>query len=184
MLAVAVLALLAACSIPNMAEPVAITPAETPVRTAVPASPGASGLVDASEVFLVDGGGRLVPVHRAPASGDTTAQVTQVLSQLTAGPDPDEQSRGLSSAIPPGLSVMLEGVVGSRAVVDIEGTDPGPATEEARLATAQVVLTLTSLPQVDSVLLKRNGQPHAVLPDGELTEQPLTREDVVSLVQQ
>ena len=117
-------------------------------------------------------------------AGDTTAQVTQVLSQLTAGPDPDEQSRGLSSAIPPGLSVMLEGVDGSKAIVDIEGTDPGPATEEARLATAQVVLTLTSLPQVDSVLLKRNGQPHAVLPDGELTEQPLTREDVVSLLQQ
>ena len=66
---VAVMALLAACSIPNMSEPAVITPAATPARAAVPASPGASGQLDTSVVFLVDGSGKLVPVRRAPASG-------------------------------------------------------------------------------------------------------------------
>ena len=176
-------ALLTACSIPNMSAPVAITPPATPTHVASPASPDLSG-AGASEVFRVGSDGKLVPGRRAPTSGDTRAQVTQALSQLTAGPDGAEQSRGLSSAIPPGLSVMLVRLIGPQAIVDIKGTDPGPATEEARLATAQVVLTLTSIPSVDSVLLTRNGNPRAVLPDGELTQLPMTRQDVAALLQQ
>jgi spore germination protein GerM len=178
-----VAALLTACGIPNMSAPVAITPVATATRTASPASPDLTG-PGGSELFLVGSDGKLVPVRRAPTSGDAKAQVEQALSQLTAGPDGDEQARGLTSAIPPGLSVMLSRMVGPQAVVDIRGSDPGPATEEAKLATAQVVLTLTSIPAVDSVLLTRNGQPQAVLPDGELTDRPMTRADVAALLQQ
>jgi len=174
---------LAACSIPNMSSPVAITPVATPTRTTAPATPDLSG-AGGSELYLVGSDGKLVPVRRAPTSGGTKSQVEQALGQLTAGPDGDEQARGLTSAIPPGLSVMLVRLIGSQAIVDIKGTDPGPATEEARLATAQVVLTLTSIPTVDSVLLTRNGRPQAVLPDGELTQLPMTKEDVAALVQQ
>jgi hypothetical protein len=175
--------LLTACSIPNMSEPVAITPASTPTRAAAPSSQDLIG-PGGSELFLVGADAKLVPVRRSPVTGDTKTLVTKALSQLTGGPDQSEQSRGLSSAIPPGLSVMLVRLIGTQAIVDVKGTDPGPATEEARLATAQVVLTLTSIPQVDSVLLTRNGRPQAVLPDGELTQLPITRDDVASLLQQ
>jgi spore germination protein GerM len=182
MVCVAVVVLVG-CGIPNMSTPVAITAAATPTRATAPASPDLSG-PGGSELFLVGSDGKLVPVRRAPTSGDTHSQVEQALSHLTAGPDGDEQARGLTSAIPPGLQVMLVRLIGSQAIVDIKGTDPGPATEEARLATAQVVLTLTSIPSVDSVLLTRNGHPQAVLPDGELTQLPMTKDDVAALMQQ
>jgi Sporulation and spore germination len=176
--------LLTACGIPNMSEPAAVSTLATPTRPASAASSYPTTTGRGPEVYLVGSDARLVPVRHVPASGDVAAMATQALSQLTAGPDPDEQARGLSSAIPPGLSVMLVRLKGPLAIVDVKGTDPGPATEEAKLATAQVVLTLTSIPGVDSVLLTRNGVPQAVLPDGELTQLPISREDVAGLLKQ
>jgi spore germination protein GerM len=177
-------ALLAGCGIPNMDEAAKVSPPSTPTHAPAP-SPNPSAVGGPSVVYLVGSDGRLVLVHGQPIAGDTSALVTQTLSQLTAGPDQVDRDRGLSSAIPPGLTVKLVKLIGGQAVVDIGGTDPGPAADQARLATGQVVLTLTALPQVDSVLLTRNGRPTgAVLPDGELTQLPLTRADYMVLVQQ
>jgi spore germination protein GerM len=174
---------LAACGIPNMAKPVAFSP-PTPSPAAASPSPRLTSTGAAAEIYLVGPAGKLVPVRRDNVVGDVSSQATEVLSQLTAGPDQQDLARGLSSAIPPGLTVMLVRLSGQLAVVDLKGTDPGPATDEARLATAQVVLTLTSIPPVSQVLLTRNGVPQAVLPDGELTQLPMTRDDVSALLQQ
>jgi len=174
---------LASCGIPNMADPERITPPPTPRGVPVATPSNLSVVGGAAELFLVGADNKLAAVRRAPIAGDTQALVSQTLSQLTAGPDEEERARGLSSAIPPGLTVQLVRLIGTQAIVDIGGTDPGPAAEEARLATGQVVLTLTAIPQVDSVLLTRNGRPlEAVLPDGVLTELPLTRDDFMVLV--
>jgi spore germination protein GerM len=173
----------ASCGIPNMADPAPMTQPPTASRAPVTTPSNLSVVGGAAELFLVGADNMLVAVRRPPIAGDTHALVTQTLSQLTSGPDDEERARGLSSAIPPGLTVQLVRLIGTQAIVDIGGTDPGPAAEEARLATGQVVLTLTAIPQVDSVLLTRNGRPlEAVLPAGVLTELPLTRDDYMVLL--
>jgi len=177
-------ALVTACGIPNMDTAEQITPPSTPTHSPVVSPTDLDVVGGAAVLYLVGDDGRLVLVRRGPIAGDTRALVGQTLQELTSGPDQDERDRGLSSAIPPGLTLTPVRLIGSQAVVDIGGTDPGPAADQARLVTGQVVLTLTALPQIDSVLLTRNGRPlEAVLPDGELTELPLTREDFTVLVQ-
>jgi hypothetical protein len=52
------------------------------------------------------------------------------------------------------------------------------------LAVAQVVLTVTSVPGVDSVLVTRDGAPVELpLPGGALTSGPVTGRDYISLVE-
>lgn len=174
---------LVACGIPNMVDPVAISPVTTPSRVAQGSGSGVAITGGSSRLFFVVGDDRLHGVDRGPLTGTVRAQVTQVLSELTGGPDGEELAAGLSSAIPPGLTLRLVELDGSQAIVDVEGTDPGPGGNQAHLVAGQVVLSLTALPAIDSVLLTRNGQPHgSALPDGELTTKPLTRDDYTVLV--
>ena len=52
------------------------------------------------------------------------------------------------------------------------------ASDSNRLEVAQIVLTATSVPGVDAVLLELAGEPiEAPLPDGELADRPLTAQD-------
>ena len=175
-------ALVAGCGIPNMGAAERITPPPTPSRAPVTTPTDLNVVGGPAVLYLVGSDNKLVLVRRGPIAGGTRELVTQTLGELTAGPDQVERDRGMASAIPPGLTLTLVRLIGSNAVVDIGGTDPGPAADQAKLAIGQVVLTLTAIPQVDSVLLTRNGRPlEAVLPDGELTELPLTREDFTVL---
>jgi spore germination protein GerM len=62
--------------------------------------------------------------------------------------------------------------------VDIGGAAEAPSGRESRTAVAQIVLTATSLPEVEGVLLTRAGTPvEAPLPSGELTSAPLSAAD-------
>ncbi|MFI5099853.1 MAG: GerMN domain-containing protein [Actinomycetes bacterium] len=175
---------LSGCGLPTMDAPAAITQAALPTRTAQsqaggPVTPGAP-----AELFFVSRGQKLQAVRREHVSGTPEQLIDQTLQQLVAGPDDTELSAGLSTAIPPGLTLRLASLTDGSAVVDLMGTDPGPAADQAHLATGQVVLTLTALPMVDSVLLTRNGRRlEAALPDGELTALPLTERDFAVLVQ-
>ncbi len=176
---------LSGCGLPTMDEPAAIDQAGVPDHAAAGSQtqsrPAAGGTAD---LFFVSGENMLRPVRRAPVSADTQQAIAQTLAQLVAGPDATERKAGLSSAIPPGLTLKLVSLVDGQAVVDLEGSDPGPAADQAHLATGQVVLTLTAMPLVDSVLLTRNGRPlEAALPDGELTALPLTEQDFSVLLQ-
>lgn len=173
---------LAACGIPNMAEPVAMSPVATPSRASGPGT-DVAGTGGSTRLFFMLGDDHLHGVERPPLAGSVREQVTQVLAELTNGPAGDELGGGLASAIPPGLTLRLVDLNGTQAVVDLQGTDPGPGGNQAHLVAGQVVLSLTSLPGVDSVVLTRNGQPHgSALPDGELTTKPLTRNDYTVLI--
>ena len=167
-----------------MDEPVAIKQTALPTRTAQGPASGSVTTGAPAELFFVFGGKKLQAVRREHVSGTPEQLIDQTLQQLVAGPDDTELSAGLSTAIPPGLTLRLASLTNGKAVVDLMGTDPGPAADQAHLATGQVVLTLTALPTVDSVLLTRNGrQLEAALPDGELTALPLTERDFAVLVQ-
>ena len=67
--------------------------------------------------------------------------------------------------------------------IDLGGDAEAPAGQESRRAVAQIVLTATSLPEVEEVLLTRDGEPvDAPLPSGELTSQPLSAADYEPLL--
>ncbi len=54
--------------------------------------------------------------------------------------------------------------------------------EQSPLAVAQIVLTATSVPAVERVVLTRQGEPlEAQLPDGGLTTAPLAAQDYAEL---
>ena len=58
-----------------------------------------------------------------------------------------------------------------------------PSGAASRRAVAQIVLTATSVPGVDAVLLTLDGDPvEAPLPSGELTSAPLTETDYEPLL--
>jgi spore germination protein GerM len=175
---------LAGCGLPTMSEPAAIDQAAVPTPAARGSHSDSLLPGGTAELYFVSGERMVRAVRRAPVAGNAAQVIERTLAQLVSGPDETERSAGLSSAIPPGLTLTLVKLSGGLAVVDIVGTDPGPAADQAHLATAQVVLTLTALPLVDSVMLTRNGRPlEAALPDGELTALPLTERDFTVLVQ-
>ena len=179
-----VAALLSSCGLPTMKEPAAIDQVAVPTRVAQGSQSGATTVGGTAELFFVSGDHMLRAVRREGVSGSPAQVVAQTLAELVAGPDDSEMSAGLGSAFPPGLTLKLVSLSDGKAVVDIVGTDPGPAAYQAHLATGQVVLSLTALHVVDSVLFLRNGRPlEAALPDGELTALPLTEQDFSVLVQ-
>ncbi len=174
---------LAGCGIPSMDEPrplatevVPVLPTPGPIESPVPAgSEPALYFSTADELLRA--------VRRSVPTGTPSEQAGELLAGLMVGPSVTERAVGLSTSIPPGLTLQLTSLEGGHAVVDVAGEDPGPTAAQARLATGQVVLTLTALPGVSSVSLTRNGVPiEASLPDGSLTELPLTAEDYASLV--
>lgn len=124
----------------------------------------------------------LVAVPRAVRSG---SDPSTALQSLTAGPSRREQDAGIVSAVSattfgPQVTVGPDGV----AVVDSPGTekDSSGRTDEV-LAFAQVVLTLTSLPDVQAVSFRREGRPLPVpRGDGTLNADPLTRRDYADLL--
>jgi Sporulation and spore germination len=185
-----VLGLLAAlmldgCGIPTMNQPAALDSGLVP-RQSVPVT-GAGGAATPAglrpSMFFVFGEDQLRAVHRDPAAAASSREVDALLAGLVAGPTDLERGAGLSTAIPPGLTLHLTSLRNGQAVVDLTGQDPGPALGQAHLAAAQIVLTLTALPDVESVILTRNGRPlEAALPDGSLTSLPLTHDDYASLL--
>ena len=92
-------------------------------------------------------------------------------------------SLGLASALGPDVSLTVNSIQGNRADIDITIGPPGPSARRLPLAVGQIVLSLTSVPGVDSVWLMSGGTPiEAPLPDGALTARPLTAQDFTALV--
>lgn len=172
------------CGVPVGGAPTTIAPSDVPYGLASPteASPSpASPLPRADEplVFLVGPGDLLVPRGRGTGTGSGTGtqadRLDALLAELAAGPTEGERAEGLSTALPPGVELSVTGEDGGTVTVDLGGPAGAPSGRESRSAVAQVVLTATTLPQVDAVLLTRDGVPvEAPLPSGELTSAPLT----------
>jgi spore germination protein GerM len=131
-------------------------------------------------VYFVDGE-VVVPVSREVAGGDLDA----VVAALFAGPT--EADRGalgtqLTSEIPAESEVVSLSRSGSE--VEIEVSEPFVSSGGAlgmRLRLAQLVYTLTSLQDVERVLLLVEGQPVRVVGEGLEIENPLTREQYASV---
>lgn len=125
----------------------------------------------------------LVPVkaRSAPATLPAAA-VTDVLAQLAEGPSESERADGLSTALGPGTSIRLQAVTRGVATVDLSPGDQVPAASRVPLAVAQVVLSVTSVPGVDEVLVTRDGKPVELpLPGGALTGAPVGARDYLPL---
>ena len=176
--------LLASCGVPTMREPVGLDAGLVPPpRSTDPEAQAPDGLPTAPRLYFVEGDDGLQAVRGDSVAVMPSEQARAMLAQLMRGPTEAELAAGLSSAIPPGLSLRLAALAGGLATVDVEGTDPGPGGNASHLLPGQVVLSLTSLPFVDAVMLTRNGRPlEAALPDGALTELPLSRTDYSSLI--
>jgi hypothetical protein len=163
-------------------------------------SGGSPTVVEDDEVpygLLGDPGGQ--PEGSAtPQGGLAAAPVVVWLSEDHLLPEPtglecDEPPETLVGEL---LDMLVDGpssfaggsvleLVGTRGRAVEVAFDPGPSlgAEQLPFAVGQIVLTVTSSPTVDEVELVRDGQPLQVpLPDGALTEGPVSASDYAELL--
>ena len=134
------------------------------------AQPGAEPTL---QIYLVRAG-RLFPVTR-PA---TEASPESAMKELLAGPTAAEGDAGISTAISP--STRLRTVREGRGVVTVDLSEVKGG--EQIVAVAQIVFTLTALPDVEAVRLEVDGEPaDAPRAHGDLTRAPLRRTDFAEL---
>lgn len=123
------------------------------------------------------------PGPAAVGDEEATALTTVLLRRLAGGPAPAQRDQGLSTALGPGVPVVLVDVVDGTARVTLRQPDRDPPADRLPLAIGQVVLTVTSAPGVARVQLLRDGEPTAVpLPDGARSDAPVTAADYAVLL--
>jgi hypothetical protein len=181
--AAGLLALVAGCGVPTGGTAETIPASDVPYGLASPspsppASAAADAVVEPGRVFLVDASDVLVPRVREVDGVTAEERLGALLDELATGPTAEERDRQLSTALTPEVELAVVGLTDGTATVDITGSPAVPAGQASRQAVAQVVLTATSVPGVDAVVLTLDGERvEAPLPSGELTAEPLTRED-------
>jgi hypothetical protein len=177
---VAVGLVLVGCGVPLQSEPAPIESEAIPSRLQSPGvpTPGASATRTTVQVDFVRNG-RLVGIAREVSGAELLAGV---IHALAAGPTAAEQADGITSALPPGLTLTVAAVQGTMVGLELSGeTDSRSATENV-LAVGQIVLSVTALQTVDEVTFWRDGAPvEALLADGALTTKPLTAADYQAL---
>ena len=177
----------AACGVPTGGAPDPITASEVPHGLAAPlpsatAAPTAPAGLGEPSLYLVAEDGALVPRGRPTAEGALIERLAGLLAELATGPTAAELGDRLSTALRPATSLQVAAVSGGTVTVDLGGSADAPSGRQSKTAVAQIVLTATSLPGVEQVLVTRAGEPvEAPLPSGELTSRPLTARDYVPL---
>lgn len=183
---VAVLALalvLAGCGVPTGGTPTTI-PVEdvpyglaSPSPTPTPTAPTEASTVTA-RVHWIGAGEAVVPRLREVSGTTRRERLASLLEQLAAGPTPAELDEELSTALPPKIELVVAGFEDGTATIDLEVQTQELSGVSGRRAVAQIVLTATSVPGVQAVLLELSGEPiEAPLPAGALTAGPLTAQD-------
>ncbi|MGX5654569.1 GerMN domain-containing protein [Geodermatophilus nigrescens] len=171
----------AGCGVPTGEAPTTIPASDVPhglgsPTSAAPAPEATEPGAGRPQVLLVGPDDTLVPRGRE-VTGDVPDRLDDLLAGLAAGPTAEEREAGLSTALPPDVTLSVAEVDGGTVTVDLGGTG-APSGRESRTAVAQIVLTATSVPGVTAVLLTSDGTPvEAPLPAGELTSAPLTAQD-------
>ena len=159
-----------ACSISAQDHPVPLEAAELPVEP-IPEEP-AEGLEGGGAVFLV-ADGRLQRVSRRVGGS-----VAAALDSLLEGPRETEVARGLRSAIPAGTALLGLRIDGDLIRVDLSEEFTAIVGEEALLALAQLVYTVTGATSADRVVIWIEGESVPVARgDGEITSRPIGRHD-------
>lgn len=176
----------AGCGVPTEKTPGTIPASDVPfgllsTAPSVPASAPSTARSDRPRVYLLDVDSRLVPRGRILPAGPLSDELADLLDDLAGGPTTQERSQQFSTALPPGIRLTVTALDGRTATIDIVGgTDP--SGRSSRLAAGQIVLTATSLPGIQAVRLRRNGEAvEAPLPGGQLTTDPLTTADYAGL---
>jgi spore germination protein GerM len=172
---------LVACGVPSDDEPGLVPQGEIPAALRAdaegPSVIGAGRRVDVW--FLRDDG--LVPRQRRI---EDPATPQAVVDQLLAGPTVAEQGDGLRSAIPQADAVTEVSVSRGVASVALSSSFADIPANDQRSAVAQLVLTLTDRPGIGRVRFLVADEPVSVpLPNGEQTDEAVSREDFEELVQ-
>lgn len=187
-LAVGSALVVAGCGIPSGGQPDVVPPSAIPTALASPSpppspSPTSPPRQDAPQVHLLTPDGTVVASAREIGGASVRGRLGRLLDTLADGPTSDERDDGLATALPPGTLLTVVDLAEGTATIDVGGDADVPAGQASRRAVAQIVLTSTSLPEVTSVLLERDGEPlEAPLPSGELTSEPLTADDYAPLL--
>jgi spore germination protein GerM len=115
---------------------------------------------------------------------DVTASAPAVLNSLFAGPNAAERDDQMDTAIPADIKLHTARTVGGVLTADVSDVFDDLTTDGLRLAVAQIVITATEIPNVQSVVLRVDGEDQ-LWPRGnnELTDQPLTAFDYPGLVE-
>lgn len=174
-IAAALLVLASACG--STSGPVVVPPEEIPFPlTRAESSPEATSTVGRILVFFVLDG-RLSPVTRTAAAGDTPVEAA--MRAVLSGPDARERSRGLTTNLPPATRLLEVRVGEGIAVADLSGEFQAPAEPDAiTVRIAQIVWTLTQLPEVEAVRFVVDGNEISVATDeGQSVDRPVGRAD-------
>ncbi|WP_433169356.1 GerMN domain-containing protein [Kribbella sp. CA-247076] len=177
---VAAVLVLVGCGVPLQDAPTPIEPQAIPSRLQSPGVPTTypSTAETTVQVNFVRND-RLVSLTRQVPGADL---LDGVIERLTAGPTSAEQADGITSALPPDLSLTVVTVQDARVGLELSGGDTDRSATENVLAVGQIVLSVTALPSVQEVTFWRNGAPvEALLADGALTTEPLTAADYEAL---
>lgn len=179
-LAVLAVLCLTACGVTEQDEPHSVTLPRRALNgpPSAAATPGSGGEVAEVLCLVRDGGLRQV-VRRIDAAPDPQRH----LDDLLAGPDSAERGRGLSTALA-GVDLAVRTPPGSAETsIEVTEADPDTGRSDEALGYAQIVCTLTTRADVNSVVFTRDGKvlrvPRA---DGTLSEGPLSASDYRSLI--
>ena len=171
--------MLGGCGLPSDKQPRALDPSVGPYRALTLGRPDIPAGTQRVVVFFVRDQA-LVPV---PRRIEATPDPAQVLAVVAAGPTKQDQADGLSTALPPGAAPRVIGDAGGVVTVELPTVPETTGRSDAVLGFAQLVLTLTALPDVTGVRFQQDGNPLQVPgADGALTDRPLGRPDYRELI--
>ncbi|MCW2679377.1 MAG: hypothetical protein JWM62_778 [Frankiales bacterium] len=173
---VLLLALLAACGVPQDDAPRALDPREAPFRVFEEAAPAPAGDGRVALYFVRND---LVVLQTRAVERSTS--IRELLDLLLEGPTPEQVAEGTRSAIPTTFDVEdLEVDASDVAVVTLGGSAP-LITDPVGFA--QVVATLTAPGRARAVRFRLDGEDLPVpRSDGLLTTEPLDRSDYRDLL--
>ncbi|WP_327002351.1 GerMN domain-containing protein [Dactylosporangium sp. NBC_01737] len=177
--ALVLVSMAAGCGVPTESTPRPIMVHGRPSTPAMvqPASPAPG--VPVELLYLVRDTGLVAvrrPAERIPA-------IDEQLQHLLAGPTAAEREAGYTSAL---TGITVTGMVelrGGDATVEIGNRSDGAGRSDEVLAYGQIVSTLTSRADVDTVSFRHDGQPLRVpRADASLSDGRLTGADYADLV--
>jgi len=137
-----------------------------------------------NRIFLLAPADSNQPLRLRSVLRDVPASAPAVLGSLFAGPNATEREGQLDTAIPAEVELLSARTVGGVLTIDMTDVFDDLNTDGLRLAVAQIVTTATEIDNVQSVLLRVDGE-RRVWPtgNGELTDRALTPYDYPGLVE-
>ena len=173
-------ALLAGCGVQGDGAPRTLAPDVVPDELLAPSTssvePAAPQTGQLATVYLVDNLERLRPAVRTLPS---PVLIATVLNSLLQGATDEEAENGLRSEVPAGTTVNgIDRLDADVIAVDLSEEFAETTADGELLAQAQIVYTVSEMPNVRGVLFLVDGRPReGADDDAKLTSAPLTVED-------